>query len=85
MMKKLVTGTLIAGFSIVGFVSNASAGKPESPGCFGQVRAADVENIRSQGTAPGASDWGGIASDSAGTNGTQNQAQKTDCGGDPTR
>ena len=34
-------------------------------------------------TAPGASEWGAIAGERAGTNGDLNRTYKTGCGGDP--
>ena len=69
--------------------SVAFAGQPANPGCFGQDRGAVIHGMQ-DGTspystgAPGASEWGKIASDRAGTNGAQNQAYKEGCGGSPT-
>ncbi len=62
----------------------ASAAKPIAPGCFGQERAEIIHTIfQADDTAPGASEWGQIAGDRAGTNGDMNRDYKTACGGDP--
>lgn len=57
--------------------TSASAGQPANPGCFGQDRAAWIQEN-------GGATWGAIASDRAGTNGDLNQAYKIYCGGTPT-
>lgn len=63
----------------------AVAGPPEDPGCFGQDRAAYIHDVfQADAGAPGASEWGAIAGERAGTNGEMNRAYKTQCGGDPT-
>ncbi len=67
------------------FAGTAFAGKPADPGCFGQDRAEYIHTVfQTDDTAPGASEWGHTAADRAGSNGDQNRAYKTLCGGDPT-
>ncbi len=66
------------------FAGAASAAKPTDPGCFGQDRADYIHTVfQADDTAPGASEWGHIAGDRAGTNGEMNRDYKTTCGGDP--
>jgi len=80
---------ILAVLVVVGAVMALTAfgGQPANPGCFGNDRAAYIHtNFQNGGaldTAPGASEWGAIAGDRAGTNGDQNRAYKTGCGGDP--
>ena len=88
-MKRLVTtATLSAVLAVAAIAGPALAAQPENPGCFGRDRAANIHtNFQGGGaldTAPGASEWGAIAGERAGTNGDQNRAHKTGCGGDPT-
>jgi len=88
-MKRLViTATLSAVLAVTAIAGPALAAQPENPGCFGRDRA-DYIHTNFQGggaldTAPGASEWGAIASERAGTNGDLNRAYKASCGGDPT-
>ena len=88
MHKKLALLTVVAVLGVIG-AGAAVAGQPASPGCFGQDRAAylhdNFQNGGSLDTAPGASEWGAIAGERAGTNGDQNRAYKTGCGGDPSQ
>jgi hypothetical protein len=85
MRKLLVTATAIAALAVP---ATATAGKPADPGCFGTDRADIINSVFKNGgaldTGPGASEWGAIAGDRAGTNGGLNRAYKTSCGGDPT-
>jgi hypothetical protein len=86
--KKLFLGIAVLGSLGISLVGAASAGQPANPGCFGNDRATTINNVFKNGgsldTAPGASEWGQIAGDRAGTNGDQNRDYKTFCGGDPT-
>jgi hypothetical protein len=88
-MKRLLTTATMSGIlAVAAFAGPAMAGKPASPGCFGTDRAAYIHtNFQGGGaldTAPGASEWGAIAGERASTNGDQNRAYKTACGGDST-
>lgn len=71
----------------MGFAGTALADKPENPGCFGKDRAAILHSVfigNKDGDGddePGASAWGAIAGERAGTNGEQNRAYKESCGG----
>jgi hypothetical protein len=82
-MKLAIITAGILGLS----ASVAFAGQPANPGCFGQGRSAGVQSFQSGGVndtgAPGASEWGAIAGERAGTNGAQNRAYKDTCGGSP--
>ena len=84
--RKLAIITVLAVLGVVG-AGTAVAGQPADPGCFGQDRAAVLNTVFKGGgpsdTAPGASEWGALAGERAGTNGDQNRAYKTTCGGDP--
>lgn len=65
----------------------ASAGQPDQPGAFGRDRAAGVHSFQGGGSldtgAAGASEWGKIAAERAGSNGTINQDYKDANGGSP--
>ena len=74
-MKKLVALAVVALSGIA--VGVGSAAQPTNPGCFGKDRAAAI------GSALTGAEWGVIAGDRAGDNGTINQNYKTSCGGDP--
>jgi hypothetical protein len=84
-MKRLLVLAVLALSGIA--VGVGSAAQPANPGCFGKDRAAYIHtNFQNDGaldTAPGASEWGAIAGDRAGTNGDQNRAYKDGCGGSP--
>ncbi len=54
----------------------ALADKPADPGCFGQDRAFYIHGFQDSAAAPGASEWGALASDRAGTNGDLNRAYR---------
>ena len=82
-LKRIVLPFVAAAALTLAATATTLAGQPTNPGCFGQDRAAGVETIRNLGNAPGASEWGHIAADRGSTNGAQNQAYKTSCGGDP--
>jgi hypothetical protein len=83
-MRRLIVGGLVAGSLILGGATVAFAGQPDNPGCFGQDRADNNKGYQ-QIDAPGASDWGHIAADRAGTNGTENYLYRVYyCGGGPT-
>src|SRR5262245_2623711 len=87
--KKIMKSILIAAAALVAASATiASAGQPANPGVFGRDRAAYIhENFQNGGaldTAPGASEWGQIAGERAGTNGAMNREYKTMKGGDPT-
>ena len=56
--------------------SAAVAEKPASPGGFGKDRAAWIHAAQNSDEAPGASEWGIIASQHAGDNGTINNDYK---------
>jgi hypothetical protein len=84
-MKKI----LFTSASILGLMSlAATAGQPENPGKFGRDRADFIhENFQNGGamdTAPGASEWGHIASERGSTNGEQNRAYRDAVGASPT-
>jgi hypothetical protein len=82
MKRKMIAAMFTVGL-VVGIGSGvASAAQPSAPGCFGRDRSANI-HVMQDGGDPGASEWGHIAADRAGTNGDQNQAYKTSCGGDP--
>ena len=82
-MNRMIVGTFIAaGLMVGGFTAGASAAQPANPGCFGQDRAAWLHGVgQTSDAAPGASEWGHIAGDRAGDNGTINQAYRLGCGG----
>lgn len=86
MHRKLAVLTALTVLGGIG-VGSAVAGQPDDPGCFGQDRAEYIhtqfQNDGALDTGPGASEWGAIAGDRAGTNGDLNRAYKTSCGGDP--
>ena len=81
MPKKLAIFTVLAVVGVVG-AGSAVAGQPDDPGCFGQDRATNIHVFQASGD-PGASEWGALAADRAGTNGDLNQAYKDGCGGSP--
>ena len=86
MQKKLAIFTVLAVVGVIG-AGSAVAGQPDDPGCFGQDRAAYIHDHFQTGgdldTTPGASEWGAIAGDRAGTNGDLNRDYKDSCGGSP--
>lgn len=82
-LSRVCIGVVGIGALAIPLAGLASAGQPTDPGCFGQARAAGVQSFQGVGD-PGASEWGAIAGDRAGTNGDQNQAYKDGCGGSPT-
>jgi hypothetical protein len=85
MHKKLALLTVLAVVGVIG-AGTAVAGQPADPGCFGQDRAEVINTVFKNGaldTGPGASEWGAIAGERAGTNGDQNRAYKGTCGGNP--
>jgi len=69
--------------------ATAFAGQPERPGAFGRDRAQGVQSFQKGGVndtgAPGASEWGKIAGERAGTNGQINRDYKATHGGAPTK
>jgi hypothetical protein len=73
-MKKALAVAAAGAVALLALATPASAAQPDSPGCFGQDRAAGVQAL-------GGSVWGEIASDRAGTNGDLNRAYKASCGG----
>ena len=86
MHRKLAIFSVLAVLGVIG-AGSAVAGQPAEPGCFGTDRA-EVINTVFKGdvatdTAPGASEWGAIAGERAGTNGDQNRAYMESCGGSP--
>ena len=76
-MKTKILAVLFGAALAVASIVPVLAEQPENPGCFGRDRAAWLH-------ANSGREWGAIASDRAGDNGTINQAYKTWCGGDPT-
>jgi hypothetical protein len=98
-MKKIAAIIAAAGIVGFGLTGTALAKKPENPGCFGQDRAAilhalfignkdgelaDGTELEAVGDGnPGASGWGAIASERGSSNGEQNRAYRSACGGDP--
>ncbi len=86
MHKKLAIITVSAVLGVIG-AGTAVAGQPTDPGCFGQDRAAYIHTHFQNGgdldSAPGASEWGAIAGERAGTNGNLNRTYKDGCGGSP--
>jgi hypothetical protein len=86
MHRKLAMLTVLAVLGVIG-AGTAVAGQPANPGCFGQDRADVINTVfKNDGaldTEPGASEWGAIAGDRAGTNGDLNRAYKGTCGGNP--
>jgi hypothetical protein len=82
--------SIIAAFALVAAASTAAiAAQPERPGAFGRDRAAGVQSFQKGGVndtgAPGASEWGKIAGQRGGTNGTINRDYKATNGGAPTK
>jgi hypothetical protein len=78
MNKKLFAGLVVLGALAIPLAGLASAGTPAQPGCFGQDRAAALHQMQDNTyanlpAAPGASEWGQIAGQRAGDNGTINQ------------
>jgi hypothetical protein len=73
-MNKRAFGIVaVAALSIAALAAPVAAAQPSDPGCFGTTRA---ENITS-GNIPdgaGASGWGHLAAERAGTNGEENRA-----------
>jgi hypothetical protein len=68
------------------FALPALAAAPADPGCFGVDRAAYNHDVsQTSGAAPGGSETGKILASRAATNGDQNRAYKTACGGDSTQ
>jgi hypothetical protein len=83
MKRRLLSGTFAAALAVTAFAGSALAGQPASPGCFGADRAAYIQDVAlASDAAPGASEVGQILSDRGATNGDQNRAYKTACGGD---
>jgi hypothetical protein len=86
MHRKLAIITVLAVLGVIG-AGAAFAGQPDNPGCFGTDRAAYIhtqfQNDGALDTGPGASEWGAIAGERAGTNGDQNRAYMELCGGTP--
>jgi hypothetical protein len=71
---------------LLGSLGVAAAGQPDDPGVFGRDRAAGVQSFIDgewDTGAPGASEWGAIARERAGENGTINQEYKDSHGGSP--
>lgn len=82
MHKKLAMFTVLAVLGVIG-AGTAIAGQPENPGCFGQDRATALHVMQASGE-PGASEWGVIAGERAGTNGEVNRDYTENvCGGNP--
>jgi hypothetical protein len=83
--KLILVGGAIAALAVP---SVASAAQPAHPGGFGTKRAYNIHTYFQAGgandVAPGASEWGQMASDRAGTNGTINQEWRADNGFAPT-
>jgi hypothetical protein len=80
--KKYAVSALAA-LTVVGGASGvAMAAKPADPGCFGRDRAAYIQGAQADPSAPGASEVGMILSERGATNGDENRAYKTACGGD---
>jgi hypothetical protein len=73
MHRKLAMITVLAVLGVVG-AGSAVAGQPDDPGCFGRDRAAALHTMQASPAAPGASEWGAIAGQRAGDNGTINRA-----------
>ena len=61
----------------------AAAGQPDNPGVFGRDRAAAIHDFQADPTSPGASEWGHIAAERAGTNGQVNRDYRDQNGGTP--
>ena len=80
-MKKmlLVSASALALMSVA-----AAAGQPANPGAFGRDRAAAIHAYQDDATSPGASEWGHIAAERAGTNGQLNRDYRDQNGGTPT-
>jgi hypothetical protein len=83
-MKKIGLAAL-AGAAMLAWSGSAYAEKPASPGCFGQDRAFYIHQFQQSDVAPGASEWGQIASERGSTNGDQNRAYRASaaCGTTP--
>ena len=81
MHRKLAIISVLAVLGVIG-AGSAIAGQPADPGCFGEDRSTNIHALQTSGE-PGASEWGALASDRAGTNGDLNQAWKVSCGGSP--
>ena len=80
--------SMTAALALVAAASTtAIAAQPERPGAFGRDRAAGVQSYQKGGvndtSAPGASEWGKIAGQRGGTNGTLNRDYKATNGGAP--
>jgi hypothetical protein len=86
MHRKLAMLTVLVVLGVIG-AGTAVAGQPDNPGCFGRDRAEFINTQFKNGgaldTGPGASEWGAIAGERAGTNGDLNRAYKETCGGNP--
>ena len=83
------TKFIIAAIALVATASTAAfAAQPERPGAFGRDRAAGVQSYQKGGVndtgVPGAPEWGKIAGERGGTNGTRNRDYKATNGGAPT-
>jgi hypothetical protein len=79
-MKKM----LLTSASALGLMAATSmAGQPDDPGGFGRDRAAAIQNFLDDDTAPGASEWGAIASERAGQNGEINREYRENNGQTP--
>ncbi len=82
-LKKYAAGAVATVANAGGLAGSAIAAQPTNPGCFGRDRAVIIKTVFIEpGGQPGASEWGHIAADRAGTNGDQNRAYKAsvDCG-----
>lgn len=73
MMIKLAPAIAIA---VACLASPALAEKPADPGGFGKDRAAAIHALQESDEAPGASEWGKIAAERAGSNGRINNDYK---------
>jgi hypothetical protein len=69
-MRKLIL--TVATVAMLAVPSAAMASQPANPGSFGTVRAATIGGVYNGSILTGA-DWGAIAADRAGDNGTINQ------------
>ena len=78
--KRRIAVAAISAVSLLGVAGaatvTAGAAQPANPGCFGKDRAAWIH-------ANSGAEWGVIAGERAGDNGTINQAYKDSCGGSP--
>lgn len=84
MQRRLIGATAAAMLALGAMAGTAFAGQPVDPGCFGEDRAAYIQDVALVGPAPGASEVGIILSDRGSSNGDINRAYKVGCGGSPT-